>query len=409
MESAMQRPTTGFLESDCNSSKNSYLIGRPMVITRMLKLAILFGIGMCSMTARSQQMKNTLNQTQPRVFVADSESWEMIGGWGASGSRNANGSGSFGGGGYTAGGARPQTAEIIKTFNQRCPGVTITNNVQKADFAVVLDHEGGKGLVHRRNKIAVFNRDGDVIFSDSTRELGNSVKDACQAIISAPPRPPQTSSTVPPADTPTAQLASSVKAQSPSQPNSDALLEIASTPSGADVELDGSFVGNTPSAIGVSPGDHAISVKKNGYQTWDRKIKISTGKVNISAELQAEAKQSSAAVAATAIPASDDSQQKIPAVAEEHAAGSVPANRETSGPSGSAPANLGTVYFASDPSGADVYVDDVFVGKSPITLNLKIGRHYVRTFVKDHKNWSQLITITPDADIKLTAKLEKSN
>jgi hypothetical protein len=78
---------------------------------------------------------------------------------------------------------RPQTTEIMKTFNQRCPEVAVTNNVAKADFSVTLDHEGGKGYLHRRNKIVVFNRDGDDIFADSTRELGNAVKDACQAML----------------------------------------------------------------------------------------------------------------------------------------------------------------------------------------------------------------------------------
>jgi mRNA-degrading endonuclease toxin of MazEF toxin-antitoxin module len=105
---------------------------------------------------------------------------------------SGDGSGSISGGGYEAGGARPQTVEIIKTFNQRCPQVIVTNNVQKADFAVTLDHEGGKGngvlsraLAHK-DKVVVFNRDGDAIFSDSTRELGNSVKNACNAILSSP-------------------------------------------------------------------------------------------------------------------------------------------------------------------------------------------------------------------------------
>ena len=79
---------------------------------------------------------------------------------------------------------RPQTTEIMKTFNQRCPEVAVTNNVAKADFHVTLDHEGSKGYLHRRNKIVVFNRDGDDIFTDSTRELGNAVKDACQALLS---------------------------------------------------------------------------------------------------------------------------------------------------------------------------------------------------------------------------------
>jgi hypothetical protein len=113
------------------------------------------------------------NDGKTRIYVSDSQSWEMSGAWGAS-----NGSA----GGHESGGARPQTAEIIKTFNQRCPEYTITNNKERANYAVILDHEGGKGALHRRNKTAVFNRDGDVIFSDSTRELGNSVKDACAAI-----------------------------------------------------------------------------------------------------------------------------------------------------------------------------------------------------------------------------------
>ncbi|MFI5072278.1 MAG: hypothetical protein ACHP8A_15435 [Terriglobales bacterium] len=113
------------------------------------------------------------NDGKVRIYVSDSQSWQMSGGWGA-----ANGAG----GGHESGGARPQTAEIIKTFNQRCPEYTITNNRERANYAVILDHEGGKGALARRNKIALFNRDGDAIFSDSTRALGNSVKDACAAI-----------------------------------------------------------------------------------------------------------------------------------------------------------------------------------------------------------------------------------
>jgi hypothetical protein len=112
-----------------------------------------------------------------RVFVTDSQSWETRGSSAAGGNSNGWGATSS-----FSGGARPQTAEIIKTLNQRCPELTVTNNLGKADFVVVLDHEGGKGLLRHRNKIAIFNRNGDDIFSDSTRELGNAVKDACEAM-----------------------------------------------------------------------------------------------------------------------------------------------------------------------------------------------------------------------------------
>jgi hypothetical protein len=112
------------------------------------------------------------------VYVTDSESWQVEGGWAA----NNNSAG-----GATSGGARPQTAEIIKTFSDRCPEIIVTNNKAKASFVIILDHEGGKGYARKDNKIAVFNRDGDAIFSDSTRSLGNAVKDACAAIEKSRP------------------------------------------------------------------------------------------------------------------------------------------------------------------------------------------------------------------------------
>ena len=110
---------------------------------------------------------------KPRVYVTDSKSWEISGGVGGS-------SGGFAG--ADKGGARPQTAEIIKTFGERCPAVIVNNKQEKADYVVLLDHEGGKELISHDNKVVVFNKDGDSIMSHSTRILGNAVKDACAAI-----------------------------------------------------------------------------------------------------------------------------------------------------------------------------------------------------------------------------------
>jgi PEGA domain len=72
-----------------------------------------------------------------------------------------------------------------------------------------------------------------------------------------------------------------------SQASSNAEVAIASTPAGAEIEVDGAFVGSTPSTITVTTGDHSITVKKTGFAPWERTIKVSGGKVQISAELQA--------------------------------------------------------------------------------------------------------------------------
>lgn len=116
-------------------------------------------------------------QEKTKVFVSDTQSWEMSGGWGTS-----EGSG----GGVISGGARPQTVEVMKTVQERCPEIGVTNNKSKAAFVMLLDHEGGKGLVRKDNKVAVFNREGDLVFTKSTRSLGNAIKDACDSMTTQP-------------------------------------------------------------------------------------------------------------------------------------------------------------------------------------------------------------------------------
>ena len=72
--------------------------------------------------------------------------------------------------------------------------------------------------------------------------------------------------------------------------SSSALIEIVSTPPGGDIEIDGKFVGSTPSSINLNAGDHDIAVKKAGFTDWNRKVNVSTGHINISAELVPQAK-----------------------------------------------------------------------------------------------------------------------
>lgn len=200
-----------------------------------------------------------------------------------------------------------------------------------------------------------------------------------------PPSPAQQAQTNP--------QPSGAPANSASQTSNDAQLEATSTPTGADVELDGSFVGNTPSNIGVSPGDHTITMKKNGYKIWEKKIKVSSGKVNISADLEVENNQASASVPATATLGS-------------HPVAVPTATHETA--SAATPDDVGPVSFTSDPAGAEVYMDNASIGKTPITLNLKIGSHYVRMFMNGYKNWSQQVTVAAGSEVKLAAKMEKS-
>ena len=188
-----------------------------------------------------------------------------------------------------SGGARPQTAEIIKTFGERCPEVKVNNKQDKADYIVVLDHEGGKSFLAHKNKVAVFNRvSGDSIVSKSTLSVGGSVQEACEAIskdwtehgaairAASAPAPEKPVPTAPPV----------------AAPASKAKLQVESTPPGADIEVDGSFVGNTPSELQVAEGDHLVVIRKPGFKNWERKLKAAAGSsVHLGAELEKEGVQ----------------------------------------------------------------------------------------------------------------------
>jgi hypothetical protein len=65
-------------------------------------------------------------------------------------------------------------------------------------------------------------------------------------------------------------------------------LNIESSVPGADIEIDGAFVGNTPSAVPVATGSHQIAIKKKGFTDWSRTLNVTGGNVHLSAELENE-------------------------------------------------------------------------------------------------------------------------
>jgi len=66
----------------------------------------------------------------------------------------------------------------------------------------------------------------------------------------------------------------------------NAQLEITSNPSGADISVDGNFVGDTPSELAVAAGVHTITISKHGFKPWERKLTVSSGKVTVAADLE---------------------------------------------------------------------------------------------------------------------------
>lgn len=71
------------------------------------------------------------------------------------------------------------------------------------------------------------------------------------------------------------------------QARSQITLAVDSDPSGADIELDGSFIANTPVTLLVREGTYLIRISRQGYQTWEKSVKVVEG-VTVKAMLERE-------------------------------------------------------------------------------------------------------------------------
>ena len=62
-----------------------------------------------------------------------------------------------------------------------------------------------------------------------------------------------------------------------------------STPSGAEITLDGKYVGNTPSEIAVNTGPHVVVFTMSGFTQWNRELTVLSGsELTVSAILPKE-------------------------------------------------------------------------------------------------------------------------
>jgi hypothetical protein len=62
----------------------------------------------------------------------------------------------------------------------------------------------------------------------------------------------------------------------------------------------------------------------------------------------------------------------------------------------------------SNPDGAEIYLDEAFIGNAPSTLKLTPGKHSIRVTLNGHKPWVKDILAQGGTEAHLTATLEKN-
>jgi hypothetical protein len=99
--------------------------------------------------------------------------------------------------------------------------------------------------------------------------------------VSPAPPPAAATTPAPPANNPSA--ASAAAPAPAAQPAPEVATEdlttavVKSDPPGADVTVDGKYMGSTPSTVRLAPGDHTILLEKAGFKAWQRTMAVNPG------------------------------------------------------------------------------------------------------------------------------------
>src|SRR5262249_38846929 len=66
------------------------------------------------------------------------------------------------------------------------------------------------------------------------------------------------------------------------------------------------------------------------------------------------------------------------------------------------------IIVQSDPAGAEIYLDDQFVGSTPSTLLVSPGKHTFRLHAAGRADWARLLNVLSGSELTLSGTLDKN-
>ncbi len=208
------------------------------------------------------------------------------------------------------------------------------------------------------------------------------------SIPTTPTTPPQPQEQIPPA---AEQKPAETKTEQPSTAPQTATLKITSQPAGARVNIDGKDTGKvTPATIEKLATGNTVRVRLDltGYKSVTRKKTIAKPADALAVTLEPQAPKE----AVTPPTAQPPSQTQPPATPTEPPA---KAEAATSG-------KPGTIKVSSNPSGADVFINSEFKGKTPLTASVPPGSAQVVLNLEGKSRVSRSVTVKPGETVNLS-------
>ncbi len=223
-------------------------------------------------------------------------------------------------------------------------------------------------------------------------------------------------------------------------PVSTGTLSVSSSPGGAAVYVDGIYHGLTPATIGnLAPGQHTVLLRKAGYQDWQGPANIQAGTITtLSPVLASDPNPVFGTVSVTSTPAgasvyadgiyvgltSPDRALVFTQVKPGYhelllsktgyqdykTSGTVYAGQDlsltvslTQNPQ---TPDTGSIAIVSAPSGADVFLDNVYHGTTPLTLDaVGPGSHALLLRLGGYQDWQSQVTVTAGQTTQISATL----
>jgi hypothetical protein len=155
-------------------------------------------------------------------------------------------------------------------------------------------------------------------------------------------------------------------------------LLIRSTPSDADVTINGQARGKTPlTARDLPLGSYTIHLTRNGFAAADRRVLLTAKRPSESLEIPLRS-----------------------------AAGASPA--PAGSPAGPGSGSTGGISVESRPPGARVFVNDRLVGSTPLALpGLPAGPARIRIELDGYQPWVTTVRVGAGDDTRVTASLDR--
>jgi len=200
-------------------------------------------------------------------------------------------------------------------------------------------------------------------------------------------------------------------------------ISISTTPSGALIYLDDAYKGVTPVIIkDVLPGSHTIKLTFNEYDDWTTIIDVVEGSTNtISATLNKTAIYFTSTPSGAIIYLDNYRIGTTPFTKTNLLPGShtIKLTRneyddwittvnvvEGSTTPISATLNKTAIYFTSTPYGADIYLDNRYIGRTPFTITkLLPGSHTVKLTLRDYDDWITTVNVVEGSTTPVSAEL----